>query len=96
MFTRILTALERRRIKTYLMQDGERDVPIRKLVNRGKTFLPQIESDLVLVKGLLERYEWNKRESSSRAHAEQKHARKERSVRFSGPKDSEGSETKYG
>jgi hypothetical protein len=30
------------------------------------------------------------------AHAEQKHARKERSVRFSGPKDSEGSETKYG
>jgi len=66
MFTRILTALERRRIKTYLMQDGERDVPIRKLVNRGKTFLPQIESDLVLVKGLLERYEWNKRESSSR------------------------------
>ena len=96
MFTRILTDLERRRIKTYLKQDGERDVPIRKLVNRGKTFLPQIESDLVLVKDLLERYEWNKRESSSRAHAEQKYARKERRVRSRGPKDSEGSETKYG
>jgi hypothetical protein len=60
MFTRILTDLERRRIKTYLKQDGGREAPIRKLVNRGKTFLPQIEADLVLVKELLSAYEHNK------------------------------------
>jgi hypothetical protein len=59
-FTRILTDLERRRIKTYLKQDGERDMPIRKIVNRGKTYLPQIESDLALVKELLAAYERNK------------------------------------
>jgi hypothetical protein len=60
MFSRILTDLERRRIKTYLKQDGERDDPIRKLVNRGKTYLPQIETDLALVKELLGSYEHNK------------------------------------
>jgi len=26
-------------------QDGEREAPIRKSVNRGKTYLPQIEAD---------------------------------------------------
>jgi hypothetical protein len=60
MFTRILTDLERRRIKTYLKQDGEREAPIRKLVNRGRTYLPQIEADLALVKELLGSYERNK------------------------------------
>ena len=60
MFTRILTDLERRRIKAYLKQDGERDLPIRKIVNRGKTYLPQIEADLALVKELLTAYERNK------------------------------------
>lgn len=60
MFTRILTDLERRRIKTYLKQNGERGEPIRKLVNRGNAYLPQIEADLALVKELLEAYARNK------------------------------------
>ena len=60
MFTRILTDLERRRIKAYLKQDGERDLAIRKIVNRGKTYLPQIEADLAFVKELLTAYERNK------------------------------------
>jgi hypothetical protein len=61
MFTRILTGLERRRIKIYLKQDGEREAPIRKLVNRGRTYLPQIEADLSLVKELLATYERTKK-----------------------------------
>ena len=60
MFTRVLTVLERRRIKTYLKQDGEREAAIRKIVNRGKVYLPQIEQDLQLLKELLEAYARNK------------------------------------
>jgi hypothetical protein len=60
MFTRILTDLERKRIRAYLKQDGKRDEAIRKLVNRGKTYAPQIESDLALVRELLVAYERNK------------------------------------
>jgi hypothetical protein len=60
MFTRMLTDLERRRIKAYLKQDGERQSSVRKIVSRGKAFLPQIESDIALVKELLAAYERNK------------------------------------
>jgi hypothetical protein len=55
-YTRILTELERRRINRFLRQDGEKDVAIRKIVNRGRTNLPKIREDLELLEHLLEAY----------------------------------------
>jgi hypothetical protein len=60
MFTRILTDLERKRVRAYLKQDGERGQAIRTIVSRGNRHLPEIESDLALVKELLTAYERNK------------------------------------
>jgi hypothetical protein len=57
MFTRILTDLERRRIKNYLRADGERGAPIRKIVNRGRSYLPWIKADLDLLEKLLTTYD---------------------------------------
>jgi hypothetical protein len=62
MFTRILTEVERRRIKKYLQSDGERSAPIRMVVLRGKRFMPRIETDLALLKQLIDRYERTKAE----------------------------------
>jgi hypothetical protein len=56
MFTRILTDLERKRIKSYLKQDGEKDVNIRQLVMRYKRDLPTIQSDMDLLERLLATY----------------------------------------
>ena len=60
MHPRILSPLEERQIKTYLKQDGERNMNVRVLVTRARRFSPQIEKDLALVKELLGSYERNK------------------------------------
>ena len=57
MLTRLLTDLERKRIRSYLKADGEKTHAIRILVGRGKKFLPQIEEDTTLLKDLLQTYE---------------------------------------
>jgi predicted HAD superfamily phosphohydrolase len=57
MFTRILTDLERRRINSFLRQDGVKEAAIRKIANRARTHLPKIREDLELLQRLLEAYE---------------------------------------
>ena len=57
MFTRILTTKERRRIQAYIDADGERTSAIRTIVTRANQVLPSIETDLQLLKELLEHYE---------------------------------------
>ena len=61
MFQRILTELERRRIRAYLKTDGERDEAIRNLVSRMKHYGPRIKEDLELLENLLETYERTKK-----------------------------------
>jgi hypothetical protein len=56
MFTRILTDLERKRIKSYLKADGEKDVNIRQLIMRSRRHIPTIRSDLDLLEKLLATY----------------------------------------
>jgi hypothetical protein len=60
---RLLTSFERKRIRAYLENgrgNGEKDVSIRQLVYLGRKCVPDIESDLALVKELLAAYERNK------------------------------------
>ena len=56
MFTRILTELERRRIQSYLKQDGEKKSAIRTIATRAKQHMPTIRSDLELLEKLLRAY----------------------------------------
>ncbi len=56
MFSRILTDIERKRIKSYLKADGEKDVNIRQLIMRSRRHLPTIQSDLELLEKLLKTY----------------------------------------
>jgi len=60
LFTRLLTDLERKRVRAYLKADGERSSIIRALASRARRYTPQIEEDLRLVKELLETYEYSK------------------------------------
>jgi len=60
MFTRILTDLERRRIRAYLKVDGEKESAIRTIATRANQFLPRIEQDIELLKALLGTYEKTK------------------------------------
>ena len=57
MYTRILTALERKQAKSYVKQDGERTLNIQVLVSRAKTLLPQIKQDLELLERLVTAYD---------------------------------------
>ena len=57
MFQRILTDLERRRVKAYLKADGERDSIIRALVSRAKKHTPILKQDLELLERLLATYD---------------------------------------
>ena len=66
MFTRILTNLERQRIRGFLREDGRRDVVIRSLVSRSKRHLGQIEADLKLLYQLTEKYRKAKKAPSSK------------------------------
>ena len=60
MYTRILTDLERRRVKKYLNEDGRRDALIRKLVLRKRAYEPKIRADLALLDELVKKYEQQK------------------------------------
>jgi len=57
MFSRILTALERKRIEAYIKADGEKDVNIRQLALWCRRFLPQIKKDIELLERLMKTYE---------------------------------------
>ena len=61
MFTRILTDLERKRVRTFLRADGERESVIRALASRARRHIPQIRKDLELLEGLLATYEKTKK-----------------------------------
>jgi hypothetical protein len=56
LFTRILTDIERRNIRSYLRQNGAKEVAIRKLVYGTKKHLPTIKADLELLEKLLATY----------------------------------------
>jgi hypothetical protein len=60
MFTRILTDLERKRLRAYLKADGKKSSVVRSLSSRARRYLPQIEEDLRLLRELLETYERSK------------------------------------
>jgi len=60
MFTRVLTELERKRVKAYLKTNGERSSVIRGLASRANKHLAQIEEDTRLLKELLAIYERSK------------------------------------
>jgi hypothetical protein len=57
MYSRILTDVERKRVKKYLKTDGRRDSTIRIYVWRAKHYKPQIQSDLTLLEELVTKYE---------------------------------------
>jgi len=57
MFTRILTDLERKRVRAYLEADGERESVIRALASRARRHAPQIKKDIELLERLMKTYE---------------------------------------
>lgn len=57
MFQRILTDLERRHLKKYLANDGEREAVIRALAMRARRYLPIIKADLEMLERLVQVYE---------------------------------------
>ena len=56
MFTRILTDLERKKIKTFLKDDGEKSVVVRSAASRCRKHLPQIKEDMALLEDFLASY----------------------------------------
>jgi hypothetical protein len=60
MFTRVLTELERKRVKAYLKTDGERSPAIRHLASRANKHLPPDRRDIRLLRDLLAAYERGK------------------------------------
>jgi len=52
--------LEERQIHAYLKMNGEKNLNVRVLVSPTRTYLPQIEKDLTLLKQLLQTYERTK------------------------------------
>jgi hypothetical protein len=54
---KILTELERKKVKTYLKADGERDVHVRQLVFLARRSLSQIKQDLELLERLVSAYD---------------------------------------
>jgi len=65
MFTRILTARERKLIHVYLSKDGERSSAVRQLAYRARRDLTTIKADIELLERLLKAYEKN-RETAAR------------------------------
>jgi len=57
MFTRILTAVERREIERWLRADGAKERQIRVTATRGRKFMPQIKKDLALLERFLAAYQ---------------------------------------
>jgi len=64
LYTRVLTDVERRKIRSYLKANGERDSMIRSLVSRARSCKPQIHADMELLDELIARYEKNKGSST--------------------------------
>jgi hypothetical protein len=64
LFTRILTDVERRKIKAWLERDGEKEVAVRKIAYLGKRHIPKIKSDLLLMEKFLIAYETHKMKGS--------------------------------
>jgi hypothetical protein len=60
MFTRVLTDLERRRIREYLRANGERDSAIQNLVYRTRKYVPTIKHDIDLLERLVKKYDTQK------------------------------------
>jgi hypothetical protein len=56
-YSRVLTQVEREKIRFYLKADGERDATIRMFVSRARRYRPQLEADLRLLDRLVARYE---------------------------------------
>ena len=56
MHPRILSRLEEIQIRAYLKKDGVKDLNMRVLLSRAKSFLPQIRLDLDLLEKLLATY----------------------------------------
>jgi hypothetical protein len=57
LFQRVLTDLERRRVKAYLKADGEKSSVVRALASRARRYLPVIKEDVELLERLLETYQ---------------------------------------
>jgi hypothetical protein len=57
MFTRILTDLERRRIRAHIKADGEKASPVTQLATRCRQNLPRIKEDLALIEEFMKHYE---------------------------------------
>jgi len=60
MFSRILTAVERRMIAKYLKADGEKTVNLRQLALRYRKHAPLIREDLALLEKFAAAYEVEK------------------------------------
>lgn len=56
MHPRILSPLEERQIRTFLKQNGEKNLNMRVLTSRAKKNLPQVRMDLELLEKLLAKY----------------------------------------
>jgi len=56
MHPRILSPLEERQIKTFLKQDGEKNLNMRVLASRARKNIPEIKADLELLEKLLQAY----------------------------------------
>jgi hypothetical protein len=54
---KILTELERKKIRAYLKADGEKDVHVRQLAFLARRSLSQIKSDLELLERLVQAYD---------------------------------------
>ena len=56
MYPRILTELERKRVKAFLAKDGEKTMPIVQLAHRCRRSLKELGSDLTLIEQFLQHY----------------------------------------
>lgn len=57
---KILTPVEREKVKEYLKADGEKNLHVRQLVYQSRRHLPRIRADLDLIEKLLAAYEREK------------------------------------
>ena len=57
---KILTPVEREKVKAYLKADGEKNLHVRQLVYQSHRHLPRIRADLELIEKLLAAYQRNK------------------------------------
>jgi len=57
MYPRILTKDERRKIKAFNKQDGEKEEHERQIYSRCRRYLPAIKEDLVLIEEFMKHYE---------------------------------------